>query len=216
MENPITNASLYTYQLMDPQRQQQLESDPEHYIKWKIGTFELLTVTSTKGGNGNNSLKIYLPDGLVESTLRWYHLLLGHCGSTRLYETISARFYAPRLSQRCKQYQCPDDCHRFKQLGQGYGLLPACEAQLIPWNEVCVDLIGPWKILLPDETELVINALTCIDPVTNLLEIIRINNKSSEHIAEQFAIVGCHDTPGPTDAFMIMVRNSLEHPLSSY
>ena len=44
--------------------------------------------------------------------------------------------------------------------------------------------IGTWKINVQG-TELIFRALTCIDPVTNLVEIIRINSKSSSHVSEQ-------------------------------
>ena len=165
MDNPsLTSELIHVFQLMDPECQKLHESNPKHYVKRKIGTFELLTVTPTKGRNStddnHNNWKIYLPDSLVDRTLRWYHLLLGNCGTTRLYETINARFYAPRLSQRCREYQCPDEYHQFKQQGQGYGELPPREAQLTPWNEVCVDLIGPWKILLQDGTSPAVLSLT--------------------------------------------------------
>ena len=48
-----------------------------------------------------------------------------------------------------------------------------------------MDLIGPWKVTV-NEIELEFKALTCIDPVTNLAEAIRINNKTSNHVADQF------------------------------
>ena len=54
-----------------------------------------------------------------------------------------------------------------------------------PWNEVAVDLIGPWTVMV-NEVKLEFKALTCIDPVTNLAEAIRINNKTSQHVANQF------------------------------
>ena len=47
-------------------------------------------------------------------------------------------------------------------------------------------MIGPWKIKI-GRVELEFIALTCIDPVSNVVEAIRINTKTSEHIAEQFA-----------------------------
>ena len=64
--------------------------------------------------------------------------------------------------------------------------MPPRNARLMPWDEVAVDLIGPWKVNA-DGIELIFKALTCIDPVTNLVEIIRINNKTSQHVAEQFS-----------------------------
>ena len=48
-----------------------------------------------------------------------------------------------------------------------------------------VDLIGPWKIAVNNE-DVYFNALTCIDPVTNLVEIIRIENKTANHVARKF------------------------------
>ena len=44
---------------------------------------------------------------------------------------------------------------------------------VVPWDKIAVDLIGPWKIKVKNRT-FVFNALTCVNPVTNLVEIIRI------------------------------------------
>ena len=67
---------------------------------------------------------------------------------------------------------------------------------MTPWNEVAVDLIGPWKVKLGGK-DLEFNALTCIDPVTNLVEIIRINNKEAHHVAQQFENVWLSRYPRP-------------------
>ena len=48
-----------------------------------------------------------------------------------------------------------------------------------------VDLIGPWNISIHGQ-ELVFHALTCIDPVTNLTELVRINNKTAAHVGNAF------------------------------
>ena len=63
--------------------------------------------------------------------------------------------------------------------------LPKRTAVLIPWHSVLVDLIGPWKIKV-NGIELVFNALTCIDPVTNLAELASIESKTAEHVANVF------------------------------
>ena len=52
-------------------------------------------------------------------------------------------------------------------------------------QDVAVDLIGPWTISIGDK-ELKFSALTIIDMVTNLVEAVRIDNKTSAHIALQF------------------------------
>ena len=51
--------------------------------------------------------------------------------------------------------------------------------------EVAVDLIGPWFIKV-NLQELVFHALTCIDMVTNLPEVICIENKTSAHMSILF------------------------------
>jgi len=38
-------------------------------------------------------LRIYLPDELLVTAVRWYHLALSHIGSNRLYDTMSMHFF---------------------------------------------------------------------------------------------------------------------------
>eukprot|EP00957_Ditylum_brightwellii_P101599 7743267-Ditylum_brightwellii.AAC.1 len=70
-----------------------------------------------------------------------------------------------------------------RQPGPGYGMLPPKIAPLVPWSNVAVDLIGPWKITTKGK-EIGFNALSSIDLVSNLAEIIWIDNKTSEHVAQ--------------------------------
>ena len=122
---------------------------------------------------------------MINNVIRWYHLVLGHPGSQRLYDTINARFYYPGLSTLCKNYQCPDDCDMIKNQGQQYGHLAPREVALGPWHTVSVDLIGPWMATV-NERELEFKALTIMDTTTNLLEIVRIDNKTSRNITQMF------------------------------
>ena len=73
----------------------------------------------------------------------------------------------------------------YKKQGRGYRKLPLRHAEIAPWNEVCIDLIGPWEIVVNGNI-CEFKALTCIDPVTNLVELVRITNKTMGHVAEQF------------------------------
>ncbi len=50
-----------------------------------------------------------------------------------------------------------------------------------------MDLIGPWKITTGTNRTYEFLALTCIDRVTGLAELIRIDNKESAHVADKFA-----------------------------
>ena len=66
----------------------------------------------------------------------------------------------------------------------------------MPFNECAVDLIGPWVIQVQGKP-LEFNALTAIDTVTNLVELVRIDNKTSDHIARQFAQLWLARYPWP-------------------
>jgi transposase InsO family protein len=55
----------------------------------------------------------------------------------------------------------------------------------LPWQDVAVDLIGPWTLSIGDQ-KLKFSALTIIDMVTNLVEIVRLTNKTAAHVAMQF------------------------------
>jgi hypothetical protein len=50
-----------------------------------------------------------------------------------------------------------------------------------PWEELAIDLVGPWKIKVNGRV-CEFNALSCIDTTSNLVELIRMDNKMAEHI----------------------------------
>jgi len=59
-----------------------------------------------------------------------------------------------------------------------------------------VDLIGPWRVNV-NQLDVEFLALTIIDPATNLVELIRLRNKTSDHVAQQFANVWLARYPWP-------------------
>ena len=73
-----------------------------------------------------------------------------------------------------------------KAYGKGWGLSPEREVTAETFTDVAVDLIVPWKITVGSKT-VEFNALTCFDMTTNLVELVRIKNKTSAHISRQFA-----------------------------
>ena len=80
--------------------------------------------------------------------------------------------------------------HRRRSVARNMDKLPAKQARLVPWDEVHVDCIGPWTITASDGAEYEFNALTCIDPVTNLVDIIRLNgsNPKAGYCGQRFEI----------------------------
>ncbi len=57
--------------------------------------------------------------------------------------------------------------------------------RIAPWEEVTIDLIGPWKVKVKGQ-QIEFNALTCIDMALNLVELICVDNKTVKHIREKF------------------------------
>ena len=53
--------------------------------------------------------------------------------------------------------------------------MPERELRVAPWEEVAIDLIGPWTIKVHGKN-VEFNALTCIDTASNLAELTRIYN----------------------------------------
>ena len=76
-----------------------------------------------------------------------------------------------------------DLCNRMKHSRLNYGELPIQEiSHVLPWQQVHVDMIGPWKIKV-NKMKLDVKALTCIEPVLNLLEIYRCSDKKGNTVA---------------------------------
>jgi transposase InsO family protein len=142
----------------------------------------LYCYVATPGGEG----KIYLPDCLLKDTVRWYHLALGHCGTTRLADTLRMHFHNPRLQQTCvEEVRICDPCQRYKNVGRGHGETASRDAPLLPWQDVAVDLIGPWTLTVGIH-KLKFSALTIMDMATNLVDMVRITNKTAAHVALHF------------------------------
>ena len=116
---------------------------------------------------------------MTDNLISWCHVTLNHIGMTQLRRTIATHFHHPRLKAPAEQRvaNC-NACQCNEAIGPGCGELPERDAQLLPWNEVASDLIGPWKISA-DRQELEFNALTCTDPVTNLVKLTRTQNKTA-------------------------------------
>jgi hypothetical protein len=74
--------------------------------------------------------------------------------------------------------------------------MPPREANILPWEEVALDLIGPWRVKIADESY-EFYALTCIDTVTNFPDAICLRDKTASHIGMQFEILWLARYPRP-------------------
>jgi hypothetical protein len=89
-----------------------------------------------------------------------------------------------------------DACQRYKDQGRGQGALPPRQDVSTPFEEIAADLIGPWSIDINGQT-LQIQALTIADIATTLAEIVRIEDQSSQHVANLFdnSWLACYPRP---------------------
>ena len=89
-------------------------------------------------------------------------------------------------------------CQRYNKQTVKYGFLPPKQVKhLAPWDEVCVDMIGHWRISI-NQFEYQFHALTCIDPVICLHEVIPVTSASSKTVAEAFEDGWLSQYPTPT------------------
>ena len=77
-------------------------------------------------------------------------------------------------------------CQKMKCGAHGYGKLPAWLVNVPLWHKVHVNCISPWMIELHGRCSYQFNALTSIDPTTNLLEIEELPRKTVQVCANAF------------------------------
>ena len=91
--------------------------------------------------------KIVVPKTLQKHIVEWYHLQLCHPGMTRTEMTIRQHFTWDGLTTSVKKICAAcHTCQITKTKKIKYGYLPPKEAESIPWNTLCIDLIGPYKL----------------------------------------------------------------------
>eukprot|EP00978_Attheya_sp_CCMP212_P001210 scaffold2532_cov42-Attheya_sp.AAC.2 len=190
-EYPLDYQTIQHYQQNDERLQAANERLPIKFPRIQVTNGVELIVYQKEP---NVPWQIALPDAILDRFIKWYHKTLVHIGMNRTEDTINAHFYHPKIRERvialCSK--C-DACQQYKANNRGHGHPPPREADMAPWQEVAVDLIGPWKVKLghlhvvnEGEAYVICNALTCIDPVTNLTELIRIDGKTAAHIGAKF------------------------------
>jgi len=83
------------------------------------------------------------------------------------------------------------------------GHLPEKKVEEIPWERVCIDLIGPYTVgSNTTSDEITLHCLTMIDPVTGWFEIAEIPAKSADVVADIFERTWLVRYPRPTQVIM--------------
>jgi hypothetical protein len=172
---------------------------------------------------------IYVPPSLRASLLQWYHSTLQHPGVKRMQATVREHFYWPGIDAAIESLvRTCDTCQRCKLTAvKRYGKIPLpATSTLAPWEEVHVDLIGPWDMqynstAVPGKSTIEkIHALTAIDIATGWPEFTAILNKTSYHVSILFDSTWLCRYPRPVrvvyDNGMEFVGQELQELLHSY
>jgi hypothetical protein len=168
---------------------QQQMAHPLQYPKQHFGNIRVLSFQPA----ASFPWKICIPTQQLEDVINWFHFALNHCGLhwliTHLYHP-RLRSVAERVTKNC------DACQREKLPGPQYGYMPPGEANILLWEEVALDLIGPWMVKSAVESY-GLYALTCINTVTNFPDAICLCDKTASHVGMQFKNLWLSRYPRP-------------------
>lgn len=131
-----------------------------------------------------------LPETLILNTIRWYHLLFGYYGSTRLYNTIRAKFIGTGLCMRYKNYRCPYNSGQYNQ--QKWLMINyLCNKQiLLPRMRLVLILLDPGRLLLVTMSMNLMLLLVLI-LLLNLLNLFVVRKRKVHTSATNPKIFGC-------------------------
>jgi hypothetical protein len=112
--------------------------------------------------------RLVIPETIQVHAVKWYHHYLQHPGLTRLEEMMNAAMHwkgmgttIRSLTKSCRS------CQVNKRRSQKYGHLPPKTVYTIPWECLCVDLIGPYTLKGKDNLQIDFMALTIINPASS-------------------------------------------------
>ena len=95
---PLDYSLLHSQHLQDVILQQQ--HNPEKYPTINLDGIELICYITKPG----EPWRIVIPNALLDIIIKWYHQVLSHIGTTRLYNTISVNVYHQSLKNRIETF----------------------------------------------------------------------------------------------------------------
>ena len=197
-EFPLSWHEISQKQQNDAEIKKLVRQKPEEYNKksFRRGdkTYEIVT---------NKEDKIVLPKSMQKRATEWYHGVLMHPGETRTELTMGQHFTwkgmrrtVQNVCQRCKA--CQLNKPKLRKLGH----LPPKTPEEIPWERLCIDLVGPYTVGTNKKNEATLHCLTMIDPATGWFEIKEIPSKSADEVANVLEMTWFTRYPWPAEVIM--------------
>ena len=190
---PLTYKTISEKQNLDASLLQAIRDKTPHYA-----------ITIFRGGGKTRELitfkgKIVIPETLQRRCVEWYHINLCHPGETRTEQTIRQHFYWKNLRKDVENTcRTCSTCQLTKRKTIKYGHLPAKEAEIEPWDILCVDTIGPYKIKIKNsKNNFELRCLTMIDPATGWFEMARLPDGTAISVAQMAEITWFTRYPWP-------------------
>jgi len=178
---PLNLPDIANHQTNDQRAQDYLRDEPDKFEMHNHGGSNLISRRASDG-----SWKIVLPEAVVDEVIEWYHSITSHGGQTRTRQSIETFFYYPNLRDKIKEHiDACDSCQRNKDSGKIQGHAPPRDETAVPFSDVAVDLVGPWKVMVNGRI-IEIFALSSICVASSLFELIRVDEKSSQHVWQKF------------------------------
>ena len=110
-----------------------------------------------------------------------------------------------------------DTCQFTKKTKIKYSKLPAKEAEEIPWNKLCVNIIGPCVIIIKLHKEkLNLKAVTMIDPVTGWFKIMQYDDKRAISITNLVENTWLPRYPRPMEITCVQGSEFIGHEFRKY
>ena len=175
---PMAPRLIAHLQKKDKTIQKLLDNNDQHIDETALEGYTLLTYNE----------KIIVPAALQQQIVAWYHLYLRHPGQTRMEATLRQTFWWRNLRADVENHvRTCKKCQLNKKSRKKYGHLPVKDLEnIVPWNRVNVDLIGPLTVKTPSGKTHELLAFTMIDPATGWFEVVDVPDKEPDTIAAAF------------------------------
>jgi hypothetical protein len=117
------------------------------------------------------------------------------------HNMVAPLLYNPKLRNAIEAVLTPcKECQKYKTVQHGHRTTAPRQTGLLPWSEIAVNTISPWALDLANQ-QVKFHVLMIIDLVTNLVEMVWLDNQTSAHVALQFTNIWLACYPKPTSCF---------------